>query len=68
LGSRPHGAFPNQKPRLENFRKALVIENVVIFCGHLEYFTTSGMFYGILVYFVVICKKFGKNYTSKYLK
>jgi hypothetical protein len=53
----PDGLFLNQKLLFGYILEALGKDNVGIFCGHLEYFTTIyvlHMFRGRLVYFVVI--------------
>jgi hypothetical protein len=62
----PDGKFSNQKSKFGKILEGLVMEDVVIFYGHLVYFTaiwytlqTFGTFCGNLVYFPVleICTK-----------
>jgi hypothetical protein len=47
----PDGLLSNQKSISGNFLEGLGIDNIDIFCGHLEYFSTI---WHILVHFVVI--------------
>jgi hypothetical protein len=59
----PDGFFSNQKSQIRANLEGLGMENVIIFYGHLEYFTaiwyylcTFGIVRGHLVYFsVLVC-------------
>jgi hypothetical protein len=51
----PDGLFSNQKYQIgEIILEGLKLENVDIFYGHWEYFTTFGIFYDHWVHFMTI--------------
>jgi hypothetical protein len=61
----PDGFFSDQKSQFGHIFEDLRMENVVIYSGHLEYFTTIGYMLWAFDNFKAIWCSFGTSYQEK---